>query len=243
MIKQTTNYQLFKKHESNRAIDETNLKKLRNSVQSRNLLEYRPILVDVNFRIIDGQHRLEIAKELQLPIYYQVQEDLKDEDIILLNANQKNWGFDDYLNFFMNKGYEHYIRLNQYCLKHKLTPTLAMITLKSKDSRKNDLFKRGKFVFVEDNVFQGEIIIEKIKSIIDYIDDNLPEDKLHRKFIHGARFHTALVEFLSRSDIEIDRFMNSLQVKLSWIRPVANTKEFGLIFKNIYNYKNIAPIQ
>jgi len=71
----TKDYSIFKKHESNRGIDQNNLKKIVNSIKAEDLLAFRPILVDAQMRVIDGQHRLEAARLLDLDVYYQRKEE------------------------------------------------------------------------------------------------------------------------------------------------------------------------
>ena len=99
MTIETSDYSIFKKHESNRVINELALRKLINSIKSKNMLELRPILVDSQMRVIDGQHRLEAAKALRVPIFYLMKKESESLDIILLNT-QKRWSIEDYLNFF-----------------------------------------------------------------------------------------------------------------------------------------------
>lgn len=71
-MKETKDYNIFKKHPNNREIFHANLEKIKRSIQIKNLLEYRPIIVDKKMQVIDGQHRLEAARQLGVPIYYQM---------------------------------------------------------------------------------------------------------------------------------------------------------------------------
>ena len=122
MILETSDYSIFQKHSSNRNIDKSNLNKIINSIKARNLLYLRPIIVNKNFEIIDGQHRLEAAKYLELPVFYQIQPEAVDEDIILLNDNMKRWTIDDYLNYYLSKGNIEYTKLNEFIKKY--TPAI-----------------------------------------------------------------------------------------------------------------------
>ena len=99
----TRNYELFKKHPSNTPINETIVNKLVSSIEQKNMLMLKPILVNEKMEVLDGQHRLEAAKKLSLPVYYIVQKDAQDMDMVLLNANQRTWKLADYHNFFVSQ--------------------------------------------------------------------------------------------------------------------------------------------
>src|SRR5580693_9488423 len=99
-MEKTKNYELFLKHDSNRELVENNVTKIMKSIETRNLLEFRPILVNEKMQIIDGQHRLEAAKRLGIEVYYQIMKKPPAETMLLLNTNQKRWTTNDYLNYF-----------------------------------------------------------------------------------------------------------------------------------------------
>ena len=85
MIQKTKDYEMFKFRDDNRPLSQPHLKALIDSIKSKNLLEMRPIQVNAQFEVIDGQHRIAAAKALGVDIYYQVEESLNPEDIIRLN--------------------------------------------------------------------------------------------------------------------------------------------------------------
>ena len=91
MIKETSDYDIFKKHVHNRPLVEGNILKILKSIQFKNLLKYRPILIDKDYRVIDGQHRLEAAKRLCISVFYEMKTDVEHVDIKLLNDNQKGY--------------------------------------------------------------------------------------------------------------------------------------------------------
>ena len=100
-INKTKNYEMFKFREDNRLkIDQSHVNKLINSIQSRNLLDMRPIIVNSDYEILDGQHRLLAAKNLGVEIYYEIEEKLEHKDIILMNV-AKSWAVCDYMNYFV----------------------------------------------------------------------------------------------------------------------------------------------
>lgn len=120
-IKSTTNYSQFHHLTEQRKIDPTRVRSLKRAVTLKNLLSCNPIIVksfyDNKLYVMEGQHRLEVAKELNLPIYYIIDNTIEINDIILLNTNRVNWKLKDYLKFHEGKGNESYkfvINLHNY---------------------------------------------------------------------------------------------------------------------------------
>jgi hypothetical protein len=77
LVKASINYDLFKRIHWNRSVDKGNFQKLLKENREHFQLHRFPILVTKDFKIIDGQHRFEVAKELGSPIYY-IQDEVDD---------------------------------------------------------------------------------------------------------------------------------------------------------------------
>lgn len=91
-IKRTLNYNLFTKIIGNRQLDPKNVKRIKESVESIGL--QTPIMVNYKHGIIDGQHRLQVAKELGIAIEYFVVKNFKEENIHDLQISKKWTAFD-----------------------------------------------------------------------------------------------------------------------------------------------------
>src|SRR5574342_66982 len=121
-VEKTKNYEMFKIIKGNAPINLIHLNHLIEAIEKKNLLDARPILVNRNMDVIDGQHRLEAAKRLGLPIYYIQSDGLSINDISTLNSNQRNWKMEHYLDLF--SGYtknENYIKFKQWMNDNKFT--------------------------------------------------------------------------------------------------------------------------
>lgn len=90
----TNDYRKFKILEGNRSVEK--VKKIKDSISKFGYL-HKPILVNDNFEVVDGQHRLEACKQLGVPIDYVMQRGLKIAHCQTLNNGQINWGLADYL--------------------------------------------------------------------------------------------------------------------------------------------------
>jgi len=244
IVEQTKDYDVFLKHKCNRPVDESAVERLMNSIQKRNRLSSKPICVDPDFCIIDGQHRLEAAKRLGIPIYY-VQEDFCSDDMLQMNANQKNWLITDYLNFYSKtKGhprYDDYVKLKEFMDTEKVTVSIAVQLLNSdRSSEFFRKFKDGIYQFPTEEEF-GEAMEKnsKIKETIDYIKRKTSGSK---GWLDKVTFYSAMVDFFNVKSFEYKTFQTKLEYKLDLLRPCTRQCDYVRIFKDIYNWKNQSPI-
>ena len=100
-INYTTNYNLFTKIIGNREINQQNIQRIQESVEVIGM--HTPMMVNNNYGIIDGQHRLQVAKQLKIPISYYINSDFKEENIHELQVSKK-WTALDFAERNASKG-------------------------------------------------------------------------------------------------------------------------------------------
>lgn len=231
MINKTKDYSIFKLREDNRErLDETHIKRLMDSIQSRNLLELRPISVNSKMEVIDGQHRLEAVKRLNLEIYYSVNKDLKSEDIILMNV-AKVWTLGDYLNYYSKNQYPEYIKLREFMKKRQISITIALnILIYRRPALLND-FKKGDFKFDEKLTdMQFEICLETIGHIKKMCNYHI--------YTKTARFWAALMEVVRHKEFDAKRWKSNTERLIDRFGPRSRFKDYLKCFIDIYNWKN-----
>ena len=240
-MESTTNYNLFKKHEGNREHIENNILALMDSIQEENLLHLRPILVDEKMRVIDGQHRLEAAKRLKLPIFYQIQEKMSNNSICLLNNNQAKWALSDYLHHHAALGNENYVKLERFCKEHKVSFPLALVVLNKKmGGNTHHSFKHGTFKFPNGvDEYEALIKLQNLRKLTSYIESKMIGNCA---YVKGTTFASAFVFFMNCKNVDFDFFMKKLPYRLDSIRPCARQQQYLDLFRDIYNFKNQNPI-
>lgn len=117
-IKREYRYGLFKRIEGNRPLDENHIKKLMNSISEHGWYT-NPILVNERFEIIDGQHRFECMKRMNLPVEYVMMNGLTVNSCADLNDCVKRWKMDDYINLYAAQGNDSYVALQQLSEKYR----------------------------------------------------------------------------------------------------------------------------
>lgn len=70
-----------------------------------------PIIVNEHMIVIDGQHRIEHAKRVGVPVEYIIKPGLDEHDIVRMNTTQKPWSLLNYIESYANQGLEEYVSL------------------------------------------------------------------------------------------------------------------------------------
>lgn len=236
-ILSTTDYSIFKSHYSNRTLDDTasvnHLKRLMAAIQARNLLPYRPLYVNRDMQVVDGQFRLEAAKKLNLRVFYQVNEEACVEDMVTFNVNIKGWDSKNYLNFFVKNNHETYVRFNEFISEHKISVRCGLLILASAvDNASYHKFKTGTFLF-PDSEEMKEInkMMVVYHSVIDMIKASRPSDK---SFLYTSRFQLALIEFLNANKKDITTVQEKLEKYVMDIIPCFSYEIYMNLLKDIY---------
>ena len=231
MINKTKNYDKFKFRDDNRvSIDSLHINKLIESIKSRNLLEFRPIIVNENMEIIDGQHRLLAAKSLDLDIYYQIQKGLGGAEIILMNTS-KNWINSDYLNYYCKNRFPEYLKLEEFMKKNNLKLHVALNICVGASRTAFNQFKNGKFVFKLD-LLENEIeICWETINYIKKMNGNSP-------YTVTGRFWRSLIMLTTHHNFEKKKWFTSLPRMIERFSAKATTKDYCKLMMEVYNWRN-----
>lgn len=168
-MNKTTNYEIFGDIASNRELDPRHVNRLKKAIQEKNLLHLNPIIVDEENRVIEGQHRLEAAKQLQLPIYYITDSNVDKSDIAALNTNKKNWSVQDYINFHCVEKKPGFNILAKFISEHPHIPISAAVQLLSPLGRRRSEEIKSGYVDVG-NIDMAEQIADFIKWLRNHFD-------------------------------------------------------------------------
>ncbi len=234
-IKSTTDYTMFTLKSDNRAkIDQTHVKRLASSIQARNLLEMRPISVNSEMEILDGQHRFLAAKSLGVPIFYEIKTNLVASDVILLNVS-KAWCMADYLNYYEKNGYEYYLKLRKFMKENNISLKVALGITMGQSWADIDKFKKGEYVFEQD---AGK---EELKTCWDTIN-YIKKMNGYSVYTSSSRFWKALIKLVKHYDFEKKKWLLNLERMIDKIGPKARAEDYVKLFTDIYNWKNTRKI-
>jgi hypothetical protein len=218
---ETFNYNRFKIIESNRNITKGLVKKLEQSIKELGFVKSRPILVNKNFEIIDGQHRFTACKNLGLPIHYEVSElDISsDELMIKLNSVQQVWQLKDYCIHFAKKEVPFYVEVlrlhNEYQVGFS---NILSICMKNKSGQAANTYIKKGIDFELDKNRLDIIKFIKRNSILNFNQSN-----------HFVKAIKICFEKLNQKQIE------KIESKILGVSQQANTSIYLNIFEQILN--------
>ena len=239
-VMKTGDYSIFKKHPNNRPIDQGNLKRIISSIKSLNLLKFRPILVDSEMRVVDGQHRLEAAKTLGKEVFYQINETSTHEDIALLNAAQKRWSMKEYTDYYASLGNENYSKLKSFCEQTNTPPNEAIKLCRKTGGRGFQAFRKGQFTFFSDE--EEKASKEIIHSANDLVEFCSRLTISGSSFMKSARFRSAILLLSIEEGFDSGLFKKKLEQKWANIRPCPDLRSYYILFRDIYNWRNQNPL-
>ncbi len=235
MIKSTKDYDMFVLRADNREkIDLSHVRKLCESIKSRNLLEMRPIVVNKDMEVLDGQHRLMAAKQLGVEIYYQEEKKLEADDIIRMNIS-KAWGIGDYLNFYCHHEYPEYKKLSEFMKKHGLNLKVCLAICVGNGQMGHVDFKAGKFKFHSDVTEES---FQMCWETVDY----LKRMSGYCSYVYTVKFWRALLLLVRHPDFDMDKWRHNRERNITQFGPRARESDFVILFESVYNWRNRASI-
>lgn len=224
-MNKTTDYSIFGEIESNREVDLRHVRKLMKAIEKRNLLHLNPIIVDEQNRVIEGQHRLEAAKQLQVPIYYITDNTVNKSDIAALNTNKKNWSAQDYINFHCIEKRPGFSVLSKFLSEHPAIPTSSAIQLLSPFSRRNMEEIREGYADVSNLA-----MAEKIAAFLKWLRN-------HFEHAYSGMVIQAVRKLFESEGFDPEHLKRKIEDQPRSVVKCIKTGHYVEMFLDIYNYK------
>lgn len=151
IIQSTKDYDKFILIKGNRNLIPGHVAKLTTSILQKNMLPQNPIITNEKFEVIDGQHRLEVARNNDLDIYYIVVPGARLEEIIALNSNNRIWNSMDYINSYASQGDRDFLWLKEFIEEYSINTTQALTFLFGSEGQgPRTAIRRGKLNFSDE---------------------------------------------------------------------------------------------
>ena len=226
----TTDYSMFNPIEGNRNKNRLHIARLKQSMLENYL--FTVIVVNEKYEIIDGQHRFECIKELELPLHYIMCKGYGLSEVQRLNANAKTWNADDYLEGYVSIGIQDYVVYKEFKEKYDIGHNECLALLSGSkhipDSNKKvnprTLFYDGKFK--ADHLFDAEDIMDKICLIAPFYSGYK-----RRSFIQ------TMMILLKNENFEFTEFLQKLKMQPTALQDCTNIQQYKMLIEEIYNYK------
>jgi hypothetical protein len=228
----TREYGIFSILQGNRSLNKLKIKRIREEIAAgTNLLQYCPIIVmeyQGKLKVIDGQHRLEVAKQIQSNVWYVV---LKNEislyEIAKMNSNTEKWTAKDFINCYAHTGNASYVTLRKFIAAYGY-PVSVSLQLLASGLKVNDsggdvitLFQQGKFVVrKEQEAISIAQNIEKFKCFPAY---------------KSRPFIVAICKIMTVGKIEVDEVAAAVAKHTDEVGQHSNWKDYLAALERVVN--------
>lgn len=239
-INKTKDYSIFKSVNFNRDKNKKHIQNVVKMIKKENLLHLHPILINNNMEVIDGQHRLEAAKLLDLEVFF-IQSDLSYEHILSSNLIQKNASLIDVIKFYAIKdSIPAYVFLHESLQSLNLSAKgLIGLIFGSCMPALIEQLKEGKFQIPQDP--------SKLYRFVAFYKKFMEFVKSKRvtpySMFSNSNFTIAFRNLLLINGFSEETFMNKLDMRWFELKPQMNSKEWSKQLIAIYNWKNHNPIE
>lgn len=220
-IYSTFNYDQFKVMDGNRMVHPGHVHRLKKSMEEKQLVV--PIIVNEKMQIIDGQHRVEVCKQLNKPVYYIINPNYGIKEIQKLNTHMKNWNVDDYLKCYCGLGIEDYIKYKEFRAKYGFGHQETLAFLTGSTSNFHKIFNDGNF---------------KIKSL-EEAENAAQKVSQFAEFYKGYRrksFVYAILALLKHPEYDHREMLKKVAMQQRNLVDCTNTEQYLSLLEEIYNF-------
>ena len=162
----TKNYRLFEMLDGNRELNKSKIRRIKDDIgKGSNLLPYCPIIVvekGNKLQVIDGQHRLEVAKELGDYVYYVIHKGLSLYNIAKMNSNTEKWKAKDFINCYRTGGNKNYDQLQQVMDVYGFPLSVALEMLST-----GKFMKSGGNENLMKHFHEGKFVVKKYREAVE----------------------------------------------------------------------------
>ena len=230
IIYSTSNYSQFIKDASNRTIRSN--PRLRDSMRKYGWLDAFPMLVVLREGqkvIKDGQHRNDIAQQLNLPVKYVI----CDEDGLQASETSVglSWTLSDYVNSYIERGNEQYRKLLSFKDETGLSIGTCADLLYGKCATAGaaKVVKSGAFKVKNEN--QARAVVSVIHAAEKVV-----------KWAKSQRFVSAVTHAVIHAEINVGALCDRIRSQPGRLVLQPTTLDFISMIEDIYNFRNKASI-
>lgn len=242
-VNKTKDYSIFIYLPENRSIANGHVKNLMDSIEKQNLLHVNPIIVDANMFVIDGQHRLEAAKGLEIDVYYTILEEDCDHESLYLLQQSKPWSLKEFVEFYIKIDPDSsYVQFKIDCEKYNLAYD-TLCYLYSMFSFKK---KRAGLFLIRSRIKNGTFSFSSVdlallhESLTHYVKfRSFCEERVIRpkSIFKGTNNVLGFCCFYGFYKPNMKRFMTLLSDRWFTLSPGRSYRESVNGLTKIYNYK------
>ena len=237
----TKNYEYFNISEINRNIKPSQVRVIKNSIISQG--QQKPIVLDNDFYIIDGQHRYTALKELNLPIEFIISNrsgnTIKDKMSIMESQNTSfSWSYMEKL-VLRAKIDDNYLRLKILIDKYgfSLSATLDILFNKRTHIKASQKMGNISIGFLENNLIVTE---EMVSKSINRFDKFKKLKEINNLFLSTQKSRT-LLSLVKNQNLDLDVLISKSQKNSGRIDDLCRMNKTVDFIEKLYNFNSKKP--
>lgn len=225
-------YDKISKLTGNRDVVPRNIEKKKELISKHGFKTTNPIIVDMSGAIIDGQHRKEASKELDVPFKFMIDTDTTDalQTAIVFNTSTLNWNMQNFVDAYAQNGNDNYVKLLQ--LQEELEENiLTVLLLYHTDMTANysAAIKEGRFTYNTDKADRAREIYLEWQQLIDATEKNA-----YKQIVKGIPFLRAYLFMRKQENFVFDNLLYQFN-KMYYTE--LNPRDVKESIFDVYNFK------
>lgn len=239
-VLKTNDLFIFKSINGNRTVNPMHVKRLSDSIKQHGML-CNPIIVNQNYEVIDGQHRLEAARQADSSVYYIVVDGYDLNEVQTLNLNQKNWTKKDYMDGYAKMGIESYVKLKKFYQKNRdfaFTSCIKLCSNISSDTATiSQKYRSNGKTYNKAEVFEEGTWKGKDFDLAQKWADNIRLLKEYYEDYNNSRLVICFIGLFRNEDFDFNEFMQKLRLQPNALVKCASADQYKALVEDIYNYR------
>lgn len=225
VVQETTDYDKFSFLNTNRDTNRGHIESIKKSFDEHgNLTKVQPVLVNERFQVIDGQHRFQACKEMEVPIFYTVVSDIGIHQARSMNLLHRQWRTPDFAKSYAEEGRRAYVN---YLVLIDDYPTLShsvLLAYSLGDSRKGLFaeFRNGTYIF--EDVHGARERLDKLSELVEIVPS-----------FRSKALAIALLKAMDNEGYDHERMVKKVTQMAPEIRAYQNVDDNLRQLENVYN--------
>lgn len=227
IVRKTTNYDVFNLIFDNREIELSKRSDLRESMRRQGFIPSLHAIVrggeGGKYDVIDGQHRIEMARKLGLPVYYVVED--QEIDVAEINSTSVRWSLKDYLQRYLHHDpHGYYAQVKRYSEMFGLTigQSAALLAGRTSFSKVSREFKSGHYKIKDASLaWDAADLFSEIRHIT--------------KDVGNGAFLTACYAVTLIPEFDRERFVKCAAKKFLSLKSLRKVDDYLHLMETIYN--------
>jgi hypothetical protein len=219
----------FKSITGNRLLNESKINRIiKDITNGLDLLKYCPIIVDKEMNVIDGQHRLYVAKKMKSNIWYVISEKLSLHEIAKINSNTERWKPQDFIHCYSAQGNENYKILENYMDTYGFPLSVSLKIL-----RDGNVIDAGDTGSPKEDFESGNFKVNHLKKANELGD--LVAKFHHHKGYTARGFICAIYTLKQAGKCDFDHLRKKMETTAFPLKDCTNMKSYLVRIEELYN--------